>query len=724
VKDKLSFFLRLAAVAAGGAIVIKIVLGTNMDVLTNSESTLSFAIQNAQDFFYHAIVLVTKMIYRILLAALLIFLGVAGMIFIRRRRAARFVEEPATQSQTLGKDMRPAGSSPIDYVPELVGLMEVESFFLDLFRRQLGVSTDAKGFITSAPDKNNRAGRIYTLSVKHNGQWATRHMTIRPVGEISHSKSQCFCVIFDTHMVVKIPPVPIKDFSNYIRRIQRESILVEKLSPLICIIPNLSVILSRVWQLAGVGAIPGKDPAEKYVRLLKAAPEYQSCLRIGGAFVFFMDLSRHFFLSDVLVELHDVEGEIQKTIASDSEIFFYSYDFEIKYGPENAQVCLDLQDKYDRFESGLATCMIQPNERILLSDKRKREWFFAHLSGESISIPPSSEFTDAFMTEVNSLLQEIAPLSEATVRMYQKIVRDHAGQLVFNRSRSQFEAMIRNILDLLLVLEEKRVSHRDLKPDNLIVAGKTDNYPLFLLSADGYSIGLIDLETAVAVASSENEPMMQPHLAGTPAYATPSHFAMNDLLIEIHGNLTRIFHLQDWYAIVGILYEIITGHRLFLKTGNLIPGLIQTLQQARTECWDLKAVYLAVNEAFWKSARSEFAQKTEEYRSRLEKVMVRVPIALVRHFENYDATQPEKMNHPLLPDRPEDLSITLSAKHLLDLMFEIVVGTMDVKYLSCRNDNKNEVDAFPENQSDDCATCSIGYTLTGIIQKGNEQSEV
>ncbi|MFH0729899.1 MAG: hypothetical protein V2B19_26605 [Pseudomonadota bacterium] len=655
------------------------------------------------------------MTYQILLAGLLVFLGAAGIIFIRRRRGAKLFGKPATPSQMAGKDMGQAGSAPAEYVPELVGLMEVEAFFLDLFRRQLGAPPEARGFITSTKDKNNRAGRIYNLSVKHKGQWATRHMTIRPIGEISHSKSQCYCVIFDTHMVVKIPPAPIKDFSSYIRRIQRESVLVEKLSPLICIIPNFSVILSRVWKLADVGAIPGKDPSEKYIRLLKAAPEYQSCLRIGDSFVFFMDLSRHFFLSDVLLELHDLEGEIQKTIASDSDILFYGFDFEIKYGPENAMVCLDMQEKYDRFESGLATCLIQPNERILLSDKRKREWFFSHMAGECISIPPLSEFTDAFVAEVKRLLQEIAPPSETTVRMYQKIVRDHAGQLIFNQNRYQIEAMIKNILDLLVILEEKHISHRDLKPDNLLVAGKTENYPLFLLSVDGYSIGLIDLETAVAFGSSENQPLSQPHLAGTPAYATPSHFVMNGLLLEIHGDLARIFHLQDWYAIVGIIYEIITGNRLFLRTGNQIPGLIQTLQKTRADHQDLKKVYLGLNEAFWKCAREEFVLKTGECQSRLEKVMVRVPIALECRFENYLASQPKKLNRPLPTGRPADLNFTLPANHLLELMFEIVEGTLDVKTLSCRNDNKNEADVFSGDQSDECATCSIGYTLTGVI---------
>jgi serine/threonine protein kinase len=724
VKKKLLLFLRLAAAVVGGALVIKIVLSTNILILKNSESILSSARQNAHEFIGQTIVFVSELIYSVPLVALLVLLGVLGCLFIRRRRLSRHLGKPATHQQTLRKDTLPTCPPATEYVPELVGLKDVEAFFLELYRRQLGATLEARGFITSTQDKNNRAGRVYNLNIKHNGQWETRHMTIRPIGEVTHSKSQCFYVIFDTHMVVKIPPVPMKDFSDYICRIQRESTLVEKLAPMICIIPNVSVILSRIRKLVGVGAIPAIGQEEKYIRFLKAAPEYQTCFKIGGAFAFFMDLSRHYFLSYVLAELHDVEGEIQKIIASDAAVMLNGFDFETKYGPKNAQICLDLQEMYGRFESRLTTCLIQPNEHLKLSDKQKREWFFSHLAGETISRPASPDFSEPFMTEVRRLLRGIATPSEPTVRAYKKIVSDYAGHLVFNQNRPQYEQMVTSLLDLLVFLEERRICLRDLKPDNLLVAGKTENYPLFLLSADDYSIGLIDMETAVEFRPSGNQPLLQPHLAGTPAYATPSHFAMNGLLLEIYSNLPWVLHLQDWYAIVGIIYEIIIGGRLFLSTGSQIPIIIQTLQQALADRRDLKEVYLALNGAFWRSAMAEFIRKTKEYELRLDKVMVRVPIALKSQFTNYLSAQPGNMNQFLLSDRPNDLSFTLTAKHLLERMFEIVAGTLDRKDVSTRNTHKKVADVFSEYQSSEYATCSIGYTLPGEIQKDKRHAGV
>jgi hypothetical protein len=655
-------------------------------------------------------------------AALLVFLGVLGIIFIRQRHWPKQPGDSATHPQTVKGGTASGSIHQDDYVPELVGLQEVEAFFLALYRLQLETPPEARGLITSALDKNSREGRIYNLSVTHEGQWVTRHMSIRPIGEVTHSKSQCFYVIFDTHMFVKIPPAPIKDFSDYIHRIQRESALVEKLSPLICIIPNVSVILSRIRKLAGVGAIPAIGQEEKYVRFLKAAPEYQGCLKIGGAFAFFMDLSRHFFLSDVLAELHDVDTEIQETIASDAAVMLHGFDFETKYSPQSAQICLDLQEMYSRFESGLTTCLLKPDEQLKLNDKQKREWFFGYINEEDISRSTTPELSNELMDEVKRLLKVIVSPSKTTVKAYQKIVCDHATDLVFNQNRPQFEEMSTSLLNFLVSLDDKRVSIRDLKPDNLLVAGKTDNYPLFLLSAKDYTIGLIDLETAIEFESLENQPLKQPHLGGTPAYATPSHFAMNSLLLEIYGDLPRILHLQDWHAVVGIIYEIVTGNRLFLRTGSLIPGVIQSLQQARAHQRDLKEVYLALNGVFWRSARAEFTQKTNENESRLDKVMVRVPFALERQFVNCLSTQPEKRNQSIQSDRPEDFSFTLSSKHLIERMFKIIANTMDKKDLSCGIDTNKAPDVFSQCQNPEYATCSIGYTLTGEIQHGHRRA--
>ena len=58
-------------------------------------------------------------------------------------------------------------------------------------------------------------------------------------------------------------------------------------------------------------------------------------------------------------------------------------------------------------------------------------------------------------------------------------------------------AITTNLLDVLAWFRKKRVSMRDLKPDNLFVAGDPARYPLFLRSVEEFSLGIIDVETAV-----------------------------------------------------------------------------------------------------------------------------------------------------------------------------------------------------------------------------------
>jgi len=70
------------------------------------------------------------------------------------------------------------------------------------------------------------------------------------------------------------------------------------------------------------------------------------------------------------------------------------------------------------------------------------------------------------------------------------------------------------------------------------------------------------------------------------------------------------------------------------------------------------------------------------------------------------------MKPPLLLDRPKDFSFTLSAKHLLARMFEIIEGTLDGKELPDPKAVPRSSDFLAEYQSPENATCSIGYTLT------------
>ena len=105
---------------------------------------------------------------------------------------------------------------------------------------------------------------------------------------------------------------------------------------------------------------------------------------------------------------------------------------------------------------------------------------------------------------------------------YRKLALDQAREASFKRNLPVRNALVTNLLDLLQWQGKRRVAIRDLKPDNLFVSGDPSRYPLFLSSAQDFSVGLIDLETAIICPDSPETPYPQPQLGGTPTYATPS----------------------------------------------------------------------------------------------------------------------------------------------------------------------------------------------------------
>jgi predicted DNA-binding protein (UPF0251 family) len=139
---------------------------------------------------------------------------------------------------------------------------------------------------------------------------------------------------------------------------------------------------------------------------------------------------------------------------------------------------------------------------------------------------------------------------------------------------------------------------------------------------ENYSIGLIDVETAVAYGSDNNRQIPQPILGGTPTYATPAHFMPNETLAACFQDAVRILYLQDWYAAVGIIYEMITGEGLFTQTGKLIIGIKNLMFRNAGEAAARIELLKNTSRMFWHSARSEMAKKAGEKKHILQRVTV------------------------------------------------------------------------------------------------------
>jgi serine/threonine protein kinase len=564
-------------------------------------------------------------------------------------------------------------------------------------------------------------------------------MTIGPLGETTGSKSQCFYVIFDTHMVVKIPADPIRDFSDYIQRIRYEGQIVGKLSPRECIIPSISVILNKTHSLPGAQNLPADQIEERYITFLASSPEYQSYLKIGGDFAFFMNLSRYYFLSRVMDRLHQINDQIRSTITADASLILDCQQFGNKYGSKNTWVCFELQKLFSLFDTGIKKLATQSDTLVSADERQKKDWMFSHLAWQSVSTQQRS-LPGPLLSDINALLQTLMRREARTVTAYRTLAKKYAYHRSYNRNKPIIEGMITNLLVLLAWLGENNVAMRDLKPDNLLVAGDPENYPLFLSSAGEYTIGLIDLETAVDYTPRKDRQPEQPQLGGTPAYATPSHFFQNELIHEMYQDLPLILNTQDWHAVTCIIYEVVTGKRLFERTAGRISELVKDMQQDSLEESQFQRTYLKVSRAFWKSAIREFETKTVENQRWFTALDVFVPESMKQQFEDYLKKEKEKTLKKA-PGRPSDGSADTTedlgtsnkrleyltkltaladnplsrvpVKDLLELMFHLVLSTMYLPDWPALSQDDSQIETEGSLYSEEGNQgATVGYTVT------------
>ena len=212
---------------------------------------------------------------------------------------------------------------------------DVVEYFLNIYRLQLRAGAKAAAeaeriseISASYPDR-----QTYELRVEVNEEWLTRRMSIAPLGEDSGSKSTCFYVIYDDHLVIKIPPLPVTDFEKYMESIHAEQRIVDRLKPRECIVPGVSAILKRILMFEGAETLLPEQLEQRYFQWLVENPGIQKLLQINGQFVFFMDLSRYFILGDVLKRIHGgKEDKFVREITGNPGILWDSYGFEGRYG--------------------------------------------------------------------------------------------------------------------------------------------------------------------------------------------------------------------------------------------------------------------------------------------------------------------------------------------------------------------------------------------------------
>jgi hypothetical protein len=507
---------------------------------------------------------------------------------------------------------------------EMPNRADVVRFFLGLYRHRLGFGPEVLTDFVQLPSASAGSNLIYELRVKSGGEWIKRRMTLGPLGEDSGSKSKCYYVIFDQHLVVKIPPKPITDFEDYVASIKKERRIVERLSPKECIVPRVSVILNQVHNLPSP---PGSSPdllEEKYIAWLRKTPAHQDYLKIRGTFVFFMDFSRYYFLSHIIDNLHDLTGPIRSEICSTADLIPYPAKFKERYGEQNESIGFEIRDLYHQCEAEVRQILKNAGKSAAVTPYRIQVWFLNFLEKREIG-ESDSVVSAQILDEVAAVFARRFDRSRAVVEAYLLSIRNFTARLCLEQNRQTISGIVTNLLDLLAWLGERKVAMRDLKPDNLLVAGDPQNYPAFLRSASDYSLGFIDVETAIYLDSTDDAKIKQPLLGGTPYYATPSHLFPNTVLRHCLVDPGWVLCFQDWHAVLVMIFKTVTGELLFDRTAQLFGDIKNRVAHAMRQSAPLENLMEEVSRMFWRSAAAEFRVKIKARESALKSVDVEVP---------------------------------------------------------------------------------------------------
>jgi serine/threonine protein kinase len=553
----------------------------------------------------------------------LILLMILHLVFKNHR--------PASNAAIVPKIRKPT-KTPEKDVNEEITPSDIIDYFLNIFRLQIGADPDAPMETKALIDNASGSNTVYELRIKHRGEWMRRRMSIGPLGEEAGSKSKCYYVIYDVHLVVKIPVNPISEFEYYNKCIKKEGQIVDKLAPKECIVPRVSTIMRMVNKLPQSDHLPVDQLEAKYVSWLRSKIQYQKYLKIKNTFVFFMDFSKYYFLSHIIDNLHDVKDAMAQEIMENAETIFDSQKFRGRYGKAKESIGIEIGQVFDQCHAAARQFLIDSGVSSDVSIFRIQTWFLVHLAGKAVGAKEAA-LPENLVKELNLLIELTLSKQMEEVTACRNTITEYVHKIRFEQNKPQMTGIITNLLDLLAWLRTRRVAMRDLKPDNLLVAGDPAKYPLFLMNSDEYELGIIDVETAVDFEKSKDGRIKQPLLGGTPFYATPSHFFSNAVLSEAFDNLSKILHLQDWHATMVMIFKAATGELMFQRTARLFADIRNKIKSGQMEGLLDTEIVAAVSREFWRSALLEFQARMNQKENQLKSIFLTLPDTCKKMFQ-------------------------------------------------------------------------------------------
>jgi len=386
----------------------------------------------------------------------------------------------------------------------------------------------------------------------------------------------------------------------------------------------VSAILKRIHPFSDEKTLSPFELEQKYIDWLIKFPSFQEFLKIGESFIFVMDLSKYFFLAHIIDNMHDLHNKLYQEIVGYPAVIWENHGFEGRYGFENDEIVDGIKNVFDRYKENVCRFLNKSDRNKTVDMYALQKWFLIHLTGTDLGSTEKGLSAD-MAGKLNQLARKILADNKGPVEEYRNTIKGCIQTVTVGQNKSQIVSIITNILDLLVWLRAKGIAMRDLKPDNLLVVGDTSKYPEFLKSSDDFTVGLIDVETAVEYGSGDGEEVEQPILGGTPAYATPAHLCDNKSLRSLLGDFTRVLYLQDWFAALAMIYEVILGECLFDQTGKLLVGIKNSVLTSATANQEIYEAFKKASRMFWYGALNELKAKTNDKEEHLKSIEILVP---------------------------------------------------------------------------------------------------
>lgn len=538
--------------------------------------------------------------------------------------------------------------------PQASNTEKVVLFFLTIFLVQINARKKDKYQYQPTDIKGPFNTLIYEFRAHVDGQWQTRRISLGRIGEDSGARSTCFYVIYDGHFVVKILPELLTDIPEYIQAIRADQRIAQLLAPRTCLVPRVSMILNRIPAfLKTIGKTVGATEHECMEGLLRY-PEFQNFLKIGAGFGFFIDFSQHFFLAQILSDCHNTGPEIAKEIDQHRNLIWSPSEFADRYGEEFTDLCFDLQKGFQHFDSLLK------DSDISLS--RKKIWYTAMLLGNEMAGDVKK-----IPEKARGLFKDVKKEHGKAVGAYLFLIETYTREIFFKRNIAKLKNIASRLLDLLSWLYSKQIAIRDLKPDNLMVTGDPSNYPQFLNSPDSFELGLIDVETAVRLTFANTVPD-QPKLGWTPFYATPAHMFTNEVLGRLYEDLRHVYFLQDWHATVAMIFQTITGKKLFVKTAGVLAGFSKSLPRYFDDQAQMTVFARNATAKFWLAASDEFDARMQANKG----ILMAAPLEITRNARKMFRAAAEKSRDHDLEIQLSEIASSITTYDGLKMMFQHV----------------------------------------------------